>query len=857
MRFYRALLYLFPTSFRIEYGEEMCALFARRRREAPGAAWLEAIFDVLWNAARAHGDLLRQDLRYAARTLGRSPGFTTTTILISALGVGATTAAFSITDHVLLRPLPFVDADRLVKLWEDPSGGGGWRNELSPANYRDWKRLSSSFEVMAAYRNLSVNLLGVGEPERVQGAGVSADLLPMLGVQPALGRLFDASDDREGAPGTVLLGHGLWTAGFGGDPGVVGRKVILDDAPFTVIGVMPAGFNFPSREVELWTAMRLRAADFEERRNNFLYGVARLRPGVSLQQARAEMTLVAAQLERAFPKENERVGAVVWRLRDEVSPQSRQLLLALFGAALCVLLIACANLANLLLARGLFRRKELAVRTALGAGRERLLRQLLTESLALAVGGGLLGVALAVVAMPLITRLVPNTLPIAARPEADLRVLAFAALATIVTGVGFGVAPALRARADAASSGMRETRPVGSGRERLRSALVSVEVAVTVVLLVSTGLLLRALARVKATDPGFRTEGVLTLRTALPWPRYEKTAARQQFYARVLEEVRALPGVSNAAYVTGLPMAMRGGIWSVEIPGRVAEPALSRSVSLRFATPGFFAALGIPFHAGRDLSDADMSQSPFVAVVSESFVQKYWPGEDPLGRRFKVASADRTIVGVVGDVRVRGLERGSEPQVYLPAPQVSDGALIAYPPKDLVVRSASDPAALLPAIRRIVAGVDPQQPISDVRRVADIVEAETAPRSVQLQVIAAFAVTSVLLAAIGLHGLLAFTVASRSQEIGVRLALGAQAADILALVLREGALLAGAGAVAGVALAYAAGRAMEALLAGVSPADARTFAAVGLLALIVTLLSSLPPALRALRLDPLSVIRTE
>jgi putative ABC transport system permease protein len=863
MALYRALLRAYPASFRIEYGDEMCAVFARRRRDAPGALarlalWPEAVADVLENAARAHADLFRQDLRYTVRTLRRSPGFAATSILVAALGVGATTATFSITDHVLLRPLPFADGQRLVKLWEDPSGRGSSRMELSPANYRDWKRMSSSFEAMGAYRNLAVNLVGVGEPERLQAVPVTADLLPMLGVQPELGRLFDPADDREGAPGTVLLSHRLWTAGFGGDPGVLGRKVILNDEAYTVIGVMPAVFNFPTRDAELWTAMRFREADFGSRSDTFLYAVARLGRSVSLDQARAEMRLIAAQLERAFPKENEQVGAVILPLRDEVSPQARQLLLALFGAALCVLLIACANLANLLLARGLFRRKELAVRTALGAGRERLLRQLLTESLVLAACGGLLGVLVAFVATPLITRLVPNSLPIAGAPEIDLRVLAFAAITTVLTGVGFGVAPALRAGRDAAASGMREgARSLGSGRERLRCALVSAEIAMTVVLLVSCGLLLRALGRVQGTDPGFRAEGVLTLRTALPFPRYEKTAARQQFYTRVLSEVGALPGVSRAAYVTGLPMAMRGGIWSVEVPGHAEEPPQHRTVSLRFTTPGFFAALGIPVRAGRDVGVADTGEAPLVAVVSESFVRKYWPGEDGLGRRFKIASADRAIVGVVGDVRVRGLERSSEPQVYLPSPQVSDGALIAYPPKDLVVRSRADPAALLPAIRRIVARADPQQPISDVRMLADIVEAETAPRSVQVQVLGAFAAASVLLAAIGIHGLLAFTVASRSQEFGVRVALGAMAGDILALVLREGALLAGAGVLAGAALAYAAGRAMEALLAGVSPADARTFLAVGGLSVIVTLAGSLSPALRAVRLDPLTAIRTE
>jgi putative ABC transport system permease protein len=864
MRVYRALLHLFPSSFRIEYGEEMCAILARRRREATGplavlALWVGALLDVLANAVRVHVDVFRQDLRYTARTLGRAPGFTVTAILVAALGVGATTATFSITDHVLIRPLPFAEPERLVKLWEDDSLHGYGRTELSPANYRDWKRMSTSFETMAAYHGLSVNLVGEGDPERLDGASVTADLLRLLGARPALGRAFIAADDQEGAPGTLLLSHGLWRRRFGGDPGVLGRKVILDDAPYTIIGVMPRDFHFPSRTAELWTATRFAAQSFEDRTDRYLSGVARLDRGVSLEQARAEMRLVTAQLEREHPKENAGMRATVSRLRDEVSPQARLLLAALFGAALGVLLIACTNLASLLLARALFRRRELAVRTALGAGRERLVRQLLTESLILAACGGALGVALAAAATPLVARLVPTSLPIAETPAVDLRVLLFAALTTCLTGIGFGVVPALRACGDPDASGLREGSRggVGGRRERLRSALVVAEVTISVVLLVSSGLLIRALGRLQGVDPGFRADGVLTLRTALPWPKYEKTQRRAQFYVQVLADVRSLPGVSNAAYISFLPMAMRGGIWPVEVPGQPKAPSEASTVSLRFVTPGFFAALGIPVRQGRDVSESDTRESPFVAVVSESFARRYWPAEDPRGRRFQVASQDRTVVGVVGDVRVRGLEGTSEPQVYLPYQQVPDGDLVGYTPKDLVVRSSVHPGLLLPAIRRVIAKADPQQPISDVRTLSDIVEAETTPRSVQVRVLGAFAAIAVLLASIGIHGLLAFAVSNRAQEIGVRLALGARPRDILTLVLRQGLLLAGAGVVAGVALAYAAGRTLEALLAGVSPRDATTFLVAAALALVMTLAGSLVPALRAVRVDPLSAIRAE
>lgn len=862
MRAYRALLHLFPSSFRAEYGGEMCAIMAQRRREAAGpvavlALWVGAAIDLFVNALRAHGDVLRQDLRFAARTFGRSPGFTATAILVTALGVGATTATFSITDHVLVRPLPFAEADRLVKLWESPPGYS--RNELSPANYRDWRARSASFEGMAAFHALSANLVGDGDPERLDGAAVGADLLSLLGARAALGRIFTAADDQAGAPGTLLLSHGLWNRRFGGDPAVLGRKVLLDDAPYTVIGVMPRGFHFPSRDTELWTTMRLEARDFEDRGDTYLQAIGRLKRGVSLEEARADMRLVAARLERQSPKENERVGATVLRWRDEVSRQARLLLAALFGAALCVLLIACTNLASLLLARALFRRRELAVRTALGAGRERLVRQQLTESLLLALAGGVLGVALAAAATPLVARLVPNSLPIAETPALDLRVLLFAALATAITGVGFGVVPALRACRDPDASGLREgTRGgVGGRREKLRSALVVAEVTVSVVLLVSSGLLIRALWRLQHVDPGFRTDGVLTLRTALPWPKYEKTARRAQFYEQVLGDVRQIPGVESAAYISFLPMATRGMIQPVQVPGRPPEPSEDATASLRFVTPGFFATMGIPLRQGRDVGESDTGNAPLVAVVSESFVRRYWPGEDPLGRQFLLGSQPRTVAGVVGDVRVRGLEMSSEPQVYLPSPQVADGNYIAYAPKELVVRASADPAQLLPSIRRAVARADPQQPISNVRPLADIVDAETAPRSVQVRVLGAFAAIAAVLAGIGIHGLLAFAVSNRAQEIGVRVALGARPTDVLRLVLDEGVRLAAAGTVAGVALAYVAGRALEALLAGVSPRDAATFASAVALALLMTVAGSLLPALRAVRVDPLTAIRTE
>jgi len=865
MRAYLALLRLYPASFRNEYGDEMCRVFARRLRDADGiggrfSAWIGAVGDTFVNAARVHLDVLAQDLRYTARTLRRAPGFTVTAVVVAALGIAATTAAFSLVDHVLLRPLPFKDPDRLVRLYQDQSSRGYPRMELSPPNYRDWRRMATSFESMGAYTPTSATLVTGDDPERLEGLQATFEVLPMLGIAPAIGRFFTEQEDQDGAAATVILGDALWRGTFGSDPAIIGRKVLLDDEPHMVIAVMPPGFLFPNRKAQFWTPARFRRNDdYEDRTNYYLYGIARLRDGVSIDDARAELRLIAAQLERQFPKENEKTGATLVDLRTDLSRQSRLLLIALFGASVCVLLIACTNLANLLLARGLARRREIAVRTALGAGRERLTRQMITESILLASAGGILGVAFGIAATPLAARLVPNALPIAELPGTNLRMLAFAAVVTIATGIAFGMLPALRAgRVD--PTALAEGARTGSGRrtERIRSMLVVVEITGSVVLLVGTGLLIRALWNVQRTDPGFDPRGVLTLRTELPLPKYDAVARRSAFFREVLSQVAALPGVASAAYISYLPMgSLRGGIWPVSLDGRPPEGPQRDTVSLRLVTPGFFSTLRIPLLAGRDVDERDTQSAPYVAVVSESFARQHWPGATALGRRFFVAFRERIIVGVVGNVRVRGLERESEPQVYLPHQQVPDGGLIGYTPKDLAIRSSMAPEALVPAVRAIIARADPHQPVSDVALYTDLIEAETAPRTTQLRVLGGFAIVALLLAAIGLHGLLAYTIVTRVREIGVRMALGAASHDIVFMLLRHGLGLAATGVAAGVALAYAAGRTLEALLAGVNPGDFVAFASAASLVLVATGSGVLVPALRARRIDPLVAIRSE
>ena len=860
MRFYELLLLLYPASFRYEYAEELRRLFAHRLREASWlgvpVVWVEALGDVTANAIRVHADLFRQDLRFAFRTLRAAPAFSVTAVLVTALGVGANTAVFSVADRVLLRPLPYADPDRLLKVWEAVPGYG--RMELSPANYRDWRRMATSFEELAAYSRKAMNLSSDKEPQRVDATRVSAGLLPMLGVEPAIGRLFSAEDDRDGAAATTLLSHGLWQSEFGGATDVLGKSLRLDGEPYQVIGVLPPGFSFPTRDTRLWVTLRLPEAAYQERGDTYLIGVARLKPGVALESARSEMKTISEALERQYPKENEQTRANLFLMRDEISDRSRLMLQALLGAALCVLLIACSNLASLLLARALRRRKEMTVRAAMGAGRERLVRQLLTESLLLAFLGGALGVLLAAFATPLLSRLVPTTLPIADAAAIDLRVLGFASLLTLVTGVAFGVLPALRSSSGADAVGLREgSRASIGGGERLRSALVVAEVTASVVLVIVSGLLIRALFRIQAVDPGFRSERVLTMQTPLPMPRYASREKRDQLYERVLGDLAALPGVTRAAYISFLPMVMRGGIWSVQIPGLPEDRGNPNNVSLRFVTPGFFATLGIPLRLGRDVEPTDTAAALPVAVVSESFARRHWPGKDPRGQRFVIASQQRQVVGVVGDIRVRGLEMASEPQLYLPSRQMPDTVSTFYVPKDLVIRSAADPLTLVPGVRAIVRRADADLPIADVRALGAVVEAETGPRRVQIRVLALFAATALLLAGIGIHGLLSYSVSQRIPEIGLRVALGAQPGQVLRMVLKDGVMLALIGCALGLGLGYAAGRSLEALLAGVRPADLATYAVGSGLALLMTVSGTLAPGLRALRVDAAAALRAD
>jgi len=800
-------------------------------------------------------DEVRLDLKYAVRSIRRAPGFALTAIGVVAFGIAATTAAFTVLDYALLRPLPFPEPNRLVRIYQSDVARGVPRLEASPPNFSDWREGSTGFSAMASFLyGGTATLLGGSEPRQIDIGTFDGDVLTVLGVQPLVGRGFTAEDQRDHFLDIVVLGYDFAVSTFGSPAAALDQTVTLDNRARTVIGVMPAGFAFPSRDPVLWMPMPPFEALGQSRTNLLLNVVARLRPDASIGQAQADMTVMADRLQRAYPKDNAGVSISVVDMRDVVSPQTRMLVWIVFAAALCLLLIVCTNLTNLLLARAVARRQEIAIRAAIGAGTWRLVKQMLTESAVLAAAGGAIGSAIAIAAVPLVARMVPDVLPVTGGPAVDLRGLAFAGLITAVTCLAVGIVPALRSSrtADAQALRARAGAPIG----RLRSALVLAEVAATVTLLVGGGLLVKAMWRVQSVDLGFHADGVLTLRTNLPFGKYSDPARRRAYYDRVLTGTRGLPGVVTAGYTTGLPLVLGAGIMMVTVPGVVDDPAQAPRASIRFVTPDYFATMRIPLRRGRFVDGRDDATAPPVAVVSEGLARRLWPGQDPVGRQFVVFNHTRTVVGVAGDIVVRGLERASEPQLYFSPEQLAPFSVF-YAPRDLVVRASGDALALAPAIRRIIHEADPSQPVTNVRLFDDILAGQTASRRDQLVVLGLFGAIAFLLAAVGLHGLLSYTVLARTQEVGVRVALGAPPAAIMRMFLRQGLTLGLGGIAVAVPVAYAAGRAMSALLFGLTPADPAVYASAIALAAVMTFVSSLVPAARAAAVDPLVALKGE
>ena len=810
-------------------------------------------------------DVLSQ-LRQSLRTLAASPGFTAAAVLTLALGLGANTAIFSVVQAVLLDPLPYREADRLVMLFHSYPKLDLERASVSAYGFRRYEREAKSFATMAAATGWRApqNLTGAGEPLRVRTLAVTARYFDVLGERAAHGRTFVEGEDQPGREKVVVLAQGLFRDRFGAEPGVVGSKISLDGEPYRVVGVMPAGFGDGQLDVWIPLAFPPDILSIDELTSEFLTVIARLAPGVSFEQAKAEMATISGQLLTEVPDLREpgwhvRLDPMAEIVVGDVKPA----LLVLLGAVGLVLAIACANVANLLLARGASRQREIAVRAALGAGRGRIVRQLLGESVLLALAGGALGLVVAFWGVRLLERGLPEHLA-AVDVGIDLPVLGFALAISVATGLLFGLAPALQLSRPRLASELTGTRSsAGPRRHLLRAALVASEVALSLTLLVCAGLLIRSFSRLQEVDPGFATDGVLTFRVALPEARYGEDHQILAFWDRLLERLGSLPGVQTAGAVSGLPLSGFLGTASYTLEDRqTADGEPSPHGSPRVASPGYFAAMGIPLLQGRLFTEADREEAPPVALIDQSVARRYWPDGgphgSPIGKRlaffFEGSDAEprwREIVGIVGHVRNDTLGEESKGQIYMPLAQSPDRSLA------IAIRIAGDPAAVTDEVRREVLALDPQQPIYEVRPIAELVARSLAQARFSTSLFTLFAALAAVLAVVGIYGVIAYSVAQRTQEIGIRMALGADRERVVGLVVRQGALLAGIGLAAGLVLSLLATRLLGSLLYEVSATDPLTFAAVPVLLAAVALAASWLPARRATRVDPVRALRSE
>jgi putative ABC transport system permease protein len=815
------------------------------------------------------------DLRFAFRQLLKNPGFTAVAVVTLALGIGANTAIFSIVNALVLRPLPYPESERLV--WMSERGPNFPVMSISYLNFTDWLAQQSVFEHLGVYNWTSYSLTGDGEPVRLDVSRISWGAFAALGVSPALGRVFTAEDDKPGANQTVVLSHGLWQNRFRGDANILLRSISLDGRPFTVIGVMPADFAFPNR-VDVWVPAGLSAAGWQSRGDHpGLLGVARLKSGVSIEQARVEMDTIAMRLEQQYPDSNKKVRARIDPLiENRVGPKTRIALWTLLGAVGMVLLIACGNVANLLLARAAARQREMAVRAALGAGRWRIVRQLLTESLMLAVAGGALGVLLANWGLRLLLAVSGDSIPRANEIDLSLGVLVFTGALCLVTGILFGLAPAWQASRPDVQDALKETtRGATGGKAQLRQALVVSEVALTLMLLVGAGLMLRSFYRLQSLDPGFSHERVLSFRLDLSRTKYPTNEQQTAFFQQLAERLRALPGVQAVAYSSQIPLAQNGWQTSFAIEGRPEPPPGERpSMEVTVVSPDYFRVLGIALLRGRSFTDQDnrdharnlpepregeFRPPPMnVVIIDEEFARRHFPNEDPIGKQIRVPWGPRerqpitTVVGVVRRVKISGLdEQGGFVQAYFSALQNPSRG------RTVTVKTTLLPETLMATVRQQVLALDPDQPIYSLRTLDELRDRSLQSRRVSTTLIGIFASIALALAVIGLYGVLAYAVTQRTREIGIRMALGAQRQDVLGLVIRQGMKLALIGAATGILGAFGLTRWLTALLYEIKPTDPLTLLATPVLLVAVALFACWFPARRAAKVDPMEALRYE
>ena len=800
-----------------------------------------------------------RDVRFGVRALVHSPIFTIVTVLSLALGIGANTAIFSVVNGLLLRPLPYPDPERLVQVWHTPpqqSFPGLNRFSVSPANYVDWKAQSTAFEQIAVYGYAGMSLSTSNDPLPLIGAPVSSDFFSVLRSNAMQGRTFTPDEEQPGRDQVVVISHGLWQRAFGANPNIIGQPITLNSRSFTVVGIMPVGFEFP-REAELWVPL---AWDDKERQTRSIHDylvIARLKQNVSLQQAQAEMSTISSRLEQQYPEENKGWGAVVIPLREDLVGDIRVALLVLFCAVGFVLLIACANVANLMLARGANRQKEIAVRIALGAGRARLIRQLLTESVLLAITGGLLGLLLAVWGSKMLVRL--GSLPNSGDIGVDTWALGFTVLVSFAAGIVIGIVPALQFT----RASISETLKQGAGRtggspmkQHTRKALVISEVALSLVLLIGAGLMIRSFWKLQNVDPGFDTSNTLTMSVQLTPIRYSEPHQQLAFLDRAIEQIRAVPGVVSVGATSTIPLAGSGSTQPFSIEGRptgaIAEQAMAQT---RYISSDYFKTIGIPLLQGRTFSDHDRDNSVPVVIISEAMARRFWPGENPIGKRltpsFHLEQGAREIVGIVGDVKSRGLDADAAAMMYLPYKQ-SPRPWISF-----VVRTVSNPESSIQSVSTAIYSIDKEQALTDVLTMEQVLTQSLSGRRFNMTLLLTFAGVALLLAAVGVYGVMNYTVTLRRRELGIRMALGAKTRDVLRLVLGQGLVLTLIGVGAGLIAAYALTRLMASLLYGVTATDYLTFATVSAVLIAVGLAASYVPARRATKVNPTIALRAE
>jgi putative ABC transport system permease protein len=799
------------------------------------------------------------DLKHGVRVLMSSPLFTLCTIAALTISIGSTTALFSVVNALMMKPLPYADAENLVVVWEHHIPRNHPRNVVSPANYLEWKARSRSFEKMAAFTQNRVTLTGEGEPAELSTIVLTADLFDVLGVSPTLGRGFVEGEDQEGAARTIVLSESTWLRRFGGDPSVVGRTVTINDGPVTVIGVMPAGFEVLGLRADVYTPFQLgpQARRFSGRS---LMTLARLKSGVTRDQAQGELAGVMAQLVREQPDFNTGWTVNVVPLRDQLVGDIRITILALFAAVGAVLLIACGNIGSLMLSRASARRRELAIRSALGAGTSRILRQLLTESLLLSIAGGAAGLVLASWMLTALVSWIQGRLPVPLLSQItlDSSVLAFAVGITVLTAIVCGLAPALGSTGESLVTALRDGAPSLSGAtrgRRIRQLFVMGEIALALTVLCGAGVLGRSLIQLRSVNPGFTADSALSLRITLPSRSYRDSNTQHQFHMRVMEGLQALPGVSAVGGISFLPLAGVGPATSFWRADRSQPPPSERPVvDARPVTPGFFEAMGIQQLAGRDIAESDTQDHDPVAVINETFARQIYPGDNPIGRRFILNLGNdkpHEIVGVVGDVKLASVDGAIRPTAYLSSRQYAFG-IMSY-----VVRTAGDPARLAPSATRVVHDIDPLLPVSAIRPLTDVFAESIALPRLTTITMGIFAGIALLLAALGVYGVVAYSVSQRVREFGIRMALGARPGEIVGMVVRQTLTLIGMGLALGILCAVPATRLMRGMLYQIGPNDPITFVSIGALLAVVGCLAAYLPAKLGTRLDPVNTLRTD